>query len=366
MIRLKHHGRTAFTIFGLLVLCSGYAMAEDSPPDDWYPRSEFAGQFDWIQMRSGEWVKGRIIAMYDERLEFDSVEFDDVTLRWHKIKQVRTSQVVNVRLLQNRSAVGQLVVVGDQVKVYGQEVQSFDKDDVLTITAGEPKEINFWDMELFAGVSLLSGNSDLREATLLADLTRRTIHNRILLDFVGIWNVTDDVDIADNQRASIKWDKFINQRLFVSPVFGEYFRDPLQNIRWRYTIGFGLGYQLIDSSKVDWALSGGPAYQETGFASIADLDTSEDTAALAIGTKAEWKIFSWMEFDGLYRVQIVNEASGTYNHHMLLSLEFSITRLLDFDLSWIWDRIKDPRPDGEGLIPKSDDFRTAIGLSFNF
>jgi hypothetical protein len=62
MIRLKHHGRTAFTIFGLLVLCSGYAMAEDSPPDDWYPRSEFAGQFDWIQMRSGEWVKGRIIA----------------------------------------------------------------------------------------------------------------------------------------------------------------------------------------------------------------------------------------------------------------------------------------------------------------
>ena len=25
-----------------------------------------------------------------------------------------------------------------------------------------------------------------------------------------------------------------------------------------------------------------------------------------------------------------------------------------------------PRPDGAGIIPKSDDFRTAIGLSFNF
>jgi len=366
MIRLKHHGRTMLTMCGLLLVCAGYTLAQEQPPDDWYPRSEFAGQFDWIQMRSGEWVKGRIIAMYDGRLEFDSVEFDKVTLRWHKIKEVRTSQVVNIRLLQNQSAVGQLVVAGDEVRVIGQEELSFDKDDVLTITAGEPKEINFWDMELFAGVSLLSGNSNLREATLLADFTRRTIHNRILLDFVGIWNVTDDVDVADNQRASFKWDKFINRRLFVSPVFGEYFRDPFQNISRRYTIGFGLGYQLIDSPRVDWTLSGGPGYQETRFESVADLDTSEDTATLAVGTKAEWEIFSWMEFDGIYRVQIVNEASGTYNHHMLLSFEFSITRLLDFDLSWIWDRIEDPRPDAGGITPKSDDFRTAIGLSFNF
>ena len=217
MTGLKHQGRTVLTLCGLLIVCGGYAVAMEEPPGDWYPRSEFAGQFDWIQMRSGEWVKGRIIAMYDGRLEFDSDEFDDVTLRWDKIEQVRTSQVVNVRLLQNRSAVGKLVVAGDEVTVYGEEVLSFDKGDVLTITAGDPKEINFWDMELFAGVSLLSGNSNLREATLLADFTRRTIHNRILLDFVGIWNVTDDVDVADNQRASFKWDKFINQRTHSSP-----------------------------------------------------------------------------------------------------------------------------------------------------
>ena len=36
------------------------------------------------------------------------------------------------------------------------------------------------------------------------------------------------------------------------------------------------------------------------------------------------------------------------------------------ELSWIWDRIEDPRPDAGGITPKSDDFRTAIGLSFNF
>ena len=367
MIWIKNSGRAMLAACGLLVVCGGMAVAEEEPPGDWYPRSDFAGQFDWVQMRTGEWVKGRIIAMYEGDLEFDSREFKRVTLGWHKITQIRTSQVVSVRLLRDRTAAGKLVLLGDEVTLYGQEVQVFDKSDVLTITAGAPREINFWDAKVFAGVTILSGNSDVREGTVLADLNRRTIHNRILLDFAGTRNVTDDVDVADNQRAGVKWDKFINNRLFVSPVHGEFYRDPFQNIRRRYTIGVGLGYQLIDSRKIDWAVSGGPGYQETRFESVIDgQDTRENTAALTLGTRAEWKILSWLEFDGNYRAQIVDEASGTYNHHMVVSFEFSITKLLDFDVSWIWDRIENPRSGADGITPKSDDFRAAVGLSFEF
>ena len=359
--------RATLAVCGLLVVCAGFAAADEEPPGDWYPRSDFAGQFDWVQMTSGEWVKGRIIALYDGDLEFNSDEFKRVTLGWHKIQQIRTSQVVNVRLLADRTAVGKLVLFGDEVTIYGQQVERFDKNDVLTITAGVPREINFWDVEVFFGLSRLSGNSDVSEATLLADIKRRTIHNRILLDFAGTRNVTDDVDVADNQRVGAKWDKFINNRLFVSPVFGEYFRDPFQNIRQRYTVGVGLGYQLLDSRKIDWTISGGPGYQKTRFESITDdQDSTENTAALAVGTKAEWKILSWLELDGAYRAQFVHEASGSYNHHMIVSFEFSVTRLLDFDVSWIWDRIENPRPDADGITPKPDDFRTAVGLSFDF
>jgi len=367
MIVLNDSGRAMLAMFGLFVVCAGVAVAETAPHGDWHPHSVYSGDFDWIQMSSGEWVKGSIIAMYDGDLEFDSDEFGKLTLGWHKIEQIRTSQVVNVRLLRNRSAVGKLVLVGDEVTVYGQQVEQFDKRDVLTITAGVPKEINFWDMDVFVGMSILSGNSDVREATVLADFKRRTILNRILLDFAGSWNVTDDVDVADSQRVGLKWDKFINDRFFVTPIFGEYYRDPFQNIRERYTVGFGLGYQLIDSSKVDWSLSGGPGYQETHFESVpTDEDANESTPALAVGTRAEWEIFNWLDLDGNYRLQFVNEASGSYNHHMVVSLEFSVTRILDFEVAWIWDRIENPRADAAGITPKSDDFRTAVGLSFEF
>lgn len=352
---------------GLLVVCATIAAADEEPPQDWHPRSEFAGQFDWVQLRSGEWVKGSIIAMYDGDLEFDSDEFKKITLSWHKITEMRTSQVVSVRLLGDRIAVGKAVLLGAEMAVYGQTVERFAKDEVMTITAGAPREINFWDAKIFTGISILSGNSDVREVTVLADVKRRTIHNRIIVDFASARNVTDDVRIADNQRAGVKWDKFINDRLFVSPVFGEYYRDPIQNIRRRFTIGVGLGYQLMDSRKIDWTVSGGPAYQESRYeSSIEGEDSDEKTAALALSTRAEWKILRWLEFDGSYRAQIVNEASGSYNHHMVVSFELTITRILDFDASWIWDRIQEPRPGADGITPEPDDFRTAVGLTFNF
>ena len=41
----------------------------------------------------------------------------------------------------------------------------FDRNEILSITAGAPKEINFWSMKIFFGLVLREGNSDVREAT---------------------------------------------------------------------------------------------------------------------------------------------------------------------------------------------------------
>ena len=46
-------------------------LLAQTPAPDWRPESEYEGSFDWIQMTSGEWVKGEITSMYDESLEFD-------------------------------------------------------------------------------------------------------------------------------------------------------------------------------------------------------------------------------------------------------------------------------------------------------
>jgi putative salt-induced outer membrane protein YdiY len=258
-------------------------------------------------------------------------------------------------------------VNGDEVTVVGAETRTVGRGDVLTITSGPPKEINFWSAKVFLGVIVREGNSEVYETNVQANVKRRTTRNRTVIDFVGNQNHTDGVDVSDNQRASAGWDLFVSKRFFVKPVFGEYFRDPFQNIGSRVTLGVGVGYQLIDTAKIDWQVSGGPAYQETSYDSVVTgMDDTESTPAAIVGTTASWDISKWMEFDGAYNAQIVNEESGTYNHHMLLSFETDITSLIDFDISWIWDRIQDPVPDIAGIEPEQDDFRTTVGLTFEF
>jgi len=351
-----------------VVASLGSAFAEDgSDAGAWFPKSDYDGNWDWVQMTSGEWLKGEIIAMYEESLEFDSDEFDTQFLDWGDIRYLRSSRVINVGLVDRSTVTGILIVDGDEVTVRGAETRTFHRDRVLTMIAGEPREINFWTAKLFFGWLIRSGNSDVREINVQASVKRRTVRDRILIDFVGNQNVTDGEDVSDNQRASASWDRFVNDRFFVRPVFGEYFRDRFQNVSARVTVGVGAGYQLIDTKKVDWSFFAGPAYQETRFVAVEPGEPdNENTLAFVLGTDAEWDLTSWLEFDGTYRAQFVNERSGTYTHHLVASLETDITSLIDLDVSWIWDRIEDPRPGADGVVPKQDDFRTTIGLTFEF
>lgn len=73
-----------------------------------------------------------------------------------------------------------------------------------------------------------------------------------------------------------------------------------------------------------------------------------------------------LELDNKYRIQFVAEESGTCNHHLVASVETDITILVSLDVTWIWDRIEDPRPDSDGVIPARDGFRTSVGLTFEF
>ncbi|HUC32539.1 MAG TPA: hypothetical protein VMS14_04005, partial [Ilumatobacteraceae bacterium] len=141
----------------LLLFATGPAFAADaaaptpvpspspSPqPAPWYPQSKSAGNFDWVQTTSGEWLKGELVAMYDEELEFDSEEFEEQTLDWEDVAEIHSAQVMNVGLLGRRQAVGLLHIIGDRVTVTsGVAIQEYKRWEVLTITAGEPKEVNY-------------------------------------------------------------------------------------------------------------------------------------------------------------------------------------------------------------------------------
>ena len=50
------------------------------PPLPPFEAAEGERKLDWLQLQSGEWLRGEISRMYERTLYFDSKEFGDITL----------------------------------------------------------------------------------------------------------------------------------------------------------------------------------------------------------------------------------------------------------------------------------------------
>jgi hypothetical protein len=67
-----------------------------------------------------------------------------------------------------------------------------------------------------------------------------------------------------------------------------------------------------------------------------------------------------------YRFLVVKPEAGRYTHHFLTSLSIDSFGPLDFDISFVWDRVQQPKAESTGIVPKKDDFRLIFGLEFDF
>src|SRR5262245_5107139 len=99
-----------------LIFCSLSAMGQTPAPQVFQPAPPAPDKFDWIQLKSGEWLKGELIALYENSLEFDSDELNDLRLKWEDVRQVRTGRVVQVRFV-DKELTGRLVIDSNTVQV---------------------------------------------------------------------------------------------------------------------------------------------------------------------------------------------------------------------------------------------------------
>jgi hypothetical protein len=262
------------------------------------------------------------------------------------------------------TATGKVLLEGDSIKILGELPQQFARTELLSVTAGVPKERNYWTGRVSAGGNLRSGNTDEVEGSANVSFQRRTVENRISLDYLGNYSSTNDVESSNNHRANAVWDWFFRRNCSC----GRYFSSTsgsVQNIDSRHTLGIGLGYQLIDTARTDWSICRSclPTTLRRGGAGES---RDEDTAASALAPASEIEITSQIDLDYDYVFQFSSPESGEYNHHMIGTFEPELTDALDFDLSLVWDRINKPRANADGTVPEQDDYRLIVGIGYDF
>jgi putative salt-induced outer membrane protein YdiY len=353
------------------------ASAEETQPvpsgakaqQTWLPQEPPPDDFNWIQLTSGEWLKGEFKVLYDDQVEFDSDNLGLLQLDWADIKQVRGHAVHAINIDGRKDGVvGNLQITDGKARIVsGESVSEFNRADIVSIAHGKPRERNYWSGKFSMGINVTEGNNKRPDINLGLDLKRRTADSRFLTDYLGYYSKSEGTKTDDNHRLSSTYDILKSKQFYWRPLLAEYYRDPFQNISYRVTLGAGAGYQLVDTTKTEWRVAAGPAFKYTKFENVEEDEAdNESTPALWASTDYEHELNSRLDLILGYNTVIGNQQSGGYTHHALATLETELLSWLDFDVSFIWDRIQNPTPDSDGNTPEKDDYRFVVGLGLDY
>ena len=334
------------------------------PDLSWVPPAD---SFDWIQLKSGEWLKGQLKAVQERQLEFDSEELKNLIFDWKDIRQVRSPRTVDALFVDGMKISGPVAVTPEQVAVGGTAPRVLPRDQLQSLTPGGSKERNYWSGKASLGLTLRQGNTKSVDYNAQAHLQRRTPETRLSLDYIGNVSSMNGDENANNHRVNSEFDLWLSRRFYLVVPSVEYYKDPFQNLAHRVTAGGGVGYDLIDRPTLEWNITTGPAYQYAWFESAEPGEPiQKGTAALTFGSRFKWDITHRIKWLLEYRGQFTSREVGETTYHGVSTLSLELTKRFDLDVSFIWDRITQPKIGADLIQPKPDDFRLVVGLGVDF
>lgn len=146
---------------------------------------------------------------------------------------------------------------------------------------------------LTGGYSQTTGNSHLRNASLLGEFVARSEQLRLTMNARYVYGDNANVLIARNARGTIKLDFFITKRLFwfASAYFEN---DRFQDLKLRTALASGPGYQWIDRGDFGGMFKDMTFYTEAGIAYFNEdfnLQPDQVSTRARISFKFNWPFF---------------------------------------------------------------------------
>jgi putative salt-induced outer membrane protein YdiY len=326
-------------------------------------------EFDWLRLTNGEWLKGEVDDLRRDRLYFDSDEFDELNIDWEKIHSLRTAGLYTFGFTGRRQATGRALITPTQVIVLTEEGEElvFDREDLYSIVHAQTGFWSLWQGKIGVGATVRSGNTNQIDLDLSSVIKRQTAFTRFTWDTRANFGELEGTTTIRNIRNNFSFDFFVTDRLFITPAEIEVYRDELQNIDRRISPGGGLGYELVDSKWLTFNIQAGGVFRSTKSITV---ETGEDevnrTGAVTAGSNFESTLTPRIDLDGGYDVSVgIPDVSDT-NHHAEIILSVDITKVIELDISFLWDHIGEPITTDQSETPNKDDFQLVAGIAINF
>ena len=274
---------------GLLIVAAGPAVAGEAPP---VPP-------DLVTLKDGSIVYGEVVEMSAGELYVKTAFSVDeiVKVKWADVVKLAVTHPLPIHLRDGTVIVG-TVTEGPAGSVI---VKATSLQEALTIPMDSIKSVNpliqrpvVYNGSLQVGFSQMTGNSHLRNATMIGEFVGRS--KQLRLSLLGRYIYGDDNDrlITRNSRGTAKLDFFVSKRFFwfASAYFEQ---DTFQDLKMRTALASGPGFQFIEQNDFDVSLLRDMTlYVEAGLAYFnEDFQRAEDKSTFRgrFSVKFNWPFF---------------------------------------------------------------------------
>ena len=327
---------------------------------------EFGDTFDWVQMVSGEWIKGNVKRMREDKIEFDSDKLDMLYLDFADVSLVHSPQT-NTYVFDDRiSATGPAVITADQVIVQTDEgTKVFPRSELESIVEGE-RERDWWSMKLRFGFTLNRGNTDQLTYDIKFNTRREDRLTLLDLNYNATFGRTDGVQNVNRHLGEFLFNVFLGSRWWVTPAFGQLFNDRFQNIQFRATPAAGAGVHIIDLSNVKWDFMTGVGYQYLEYkAAEPGQKNPQNDAFVPLYTYWDFDITGDIDLTLSWLTNLVVTTIGNTNHTGKADLAIELTSVLALDIAFLSLRTEEPGQPEDPTLPRieQNDYQLVIGIS---
>jgi putative salt-induced outer membrane protein YdiY len=255
---------------------------------------------DVVTLKDGGVLYGEVIEMSDGVLYIKTEAAADniVKIKWANVEKLAINHPIPFHLKEGSVLIGTATEgPNGTINVRAEPLKGTMEVPLDSITALNPivQAPVIYKGTLTGGYTQATGNSHLRNASLLGDFVARSEQLRLTLNGRYVYGDKDNTLSARNARGTIKMDFFITKRVFwfASAYFES---DHFQDLNLRTALSSGPGYQFID--KGDYAspwLKDMTLYAEAGLAYFnEDFTTASDQSSF----RARWAVrLNWPILD---------------------------------------------------------------------
>lgn len=357
-----------FSVLSIALVTASLVAAEPATTPD---ASTGPAALDSVTLKDGTVIYGQVLGMIADELHIKTnfgptAGSDIVKVMWPNVAKLSVNRPIPFSLKEGTTVVGTA-----QPGEAGQMILSAAPTGApmtipLDTVVGLNQPAVVYTGALQAGFSQTTGNSHLRNASLLGELSARS--ESLRLTILGRYVYGDDRNniIVRNSRGTIKLDFFLTKRLywFASAYFEQ---DTFQDLKLRTSLATGPGYQLLDRGDLRGIFKDMTLWAEAGAAYFnEDFKTADDKAS----TRGRWAVkWNWPLWGGdqvnLYHFQegfqSLSNASDLYMT-MDTGLRFKVWGGLVSGFQWTMRYNKNPP---RGVSDTDNLYLITLGYSFD-